>query len=603
MGKNGRRQQPQHQPEEQQPRCYCCAETGHSSTNCPWYPLGQLPQLCLICGGEHYVARCPVHQEREEQGSPQSPPPAGGGRLLLPTPQQQLQQQPEEPENLFPWCGKVDHRWRDCSEVPPSWCGRCEEGGHDWSGCPYASSPVPRQGEHELPMPGEEPLLVSPSKLEGAPHQSPAIEGDYTLLPPSSPGDYTLLPPSLAGAEQPELPLPLPPSPAGAEQQELPLPPQLPPAEGECLLGPLPPAEGQCLLVSLPRPPSSPPRGEEQELPLPPSPPGEEVQELPLSSQEAVPGLVAGIPQQPLHSLLRGAQRKTARPQRLQRGPALPQPLPQWPTTAPRLVLTPAPPKDACLASPKDACLVSPKDACLASPKDACLASPGAACCSALPGAACCSASQQEVLWLEPHLGELPATKKGQEVWRPPTPAAVSRPEIMGEVRRPAPTAALSLLEVLSPEPHQGELPALKKGEEVQRPPTPAAVLLPEIVGEVRRSAPTAACALQEVLWPEPHKRELLATKKGGGQETTPQAAFLLPGLPRLKESVWELSARLLTTCPVAAFVPRTLCRTFGLLRGEVAIEAMCAAHKGGYMWQCAPPLCAFLCCMLRVVC
>ncbi|MGH0114823.1 UNVERIFIED_CONTAM: hypothetical protein FKN15_055550 [Acipenser sinensis] len=262
----------------------------------------------------------------------------------------------------------------------------------------------------------EECLLVSPSEAEphqspaigGEPHQSPAIGGDYTLLPPSSPGDYmllppsspgdyTLLPPSPAGAEQPELLLPLPPSPAGAEQQELPLPPPLPPAEGECLLGPLPPVEGQCLLVSLPRPPSSPPRGEEQDLPLPPSPPGEEVQELPLPSQEKV--LDAGIPQQPLHNLLRGAQRKTARPQRLRRGPAPPQPLPQWPTTAPRLVLTPAPPKDASLAlpkdaslaSPKDASLASPKDASLASPKDASLASPGAAWCSASPGAACCS--------------------------------------------------------------------------------------------------------------------------------------------------------------------------------------------------------------------
>ncbi|MGH0144475.1 UNVERIFIED_CONTAM: hypothetical protein FKN15_002904 [Acipenser sinensis] len=49
-----------------------------------------------------------------------SPPPAGGGRLLLPPPQQQLQQRPEEPENLFPWCtwcGKVDHRWRDSTEL------------------------------------------------------------------------------------------------------------------------------------------------------------------------------------------------------------------------------------------------------------------------------------------------------------------------------------------------------------------------------------------------------------------------------------------------------------------------------------------------------
>ncbi|MGH0148825.1 UNVERIFIED_CONTAM: hypothetical protein FKN15_013493 [Acipenser sinensis] len=267
--------------------------------------------------------------------------------------------------------------------------------------CLLVSPSQPAEEECLLVSPSqpaeEECLLVSPSEAE--PHQSPArggdytllpppLPGDYTLLPPPSPGDYTLLPPppplppggeqpelplppppSPAGAEQQELPLPPPPSPAGAEQQEQPLPPQLPPAEGECLLGPLPPAEvqcllgplppaegqcllgplppaeGQCLLVSLPQLPSSPPRGQEQELPLP--------------SQEVVPGLDAGIPQQPQHSLLKGAQRKTARPQRLRRGPAPPQPLPQWPTTAPRLVLTPAPPKDASLASPKDASLAS----------------------------------------------------------------------------------------------------------------------------------------------------------------------------------------------------------------------------------------------------
>ncbi|MGH0136784.1 UNVERIFIED_CONTAM: hypothetical protein FKN15_062072 [Acipenser sinensis] len=94
---------------------------------------------------------------------------------------------------------------------------------------------------------------------------------------------------------------------------------------------------------------------------------------------------------------------------------------------------------------------------CSASPGAAwCSASPGAACCSTSPRAACCPASQQEVLWLEPHHGELPATKKGEEVQRPPNPAAVSLPEIVGEVR-PAPTTALLLPEVLWP-----ELPATK---------------------------------------------------------------------------------------------------------------------------------------------
>ncbi|MGH0116228.1 UNVERIFIED_CONTAM: hypothetical protein FKN15_000155 [Acipenser sinensis] len=63
----------------------------------------------------------------------------------------------------------------------------------------------------------------------------------------------------------------------------------------------------------------------------------------------------------------------------------------------------------------------------------------------------------QGVRWPEPQKGELPATKKGEEVWRPLSPAAVS------------------LQELLWPEPHKGELPATKKGGAVRRPASPAA--------------------------------------------------------------------------------------------------------------------------------
>ncbi|MGH0148023.1 UNVERIFIED_CONTAM: hypothetical protein FKN15_011671 [Acipenser sinensis] len=250
-----------------------------------------------------------------------------------------------------------------------------------------------------------------------------------------------------------------------------------------------PPSPGDYMLL-----PPSLAGAEQQELPLPPSPPGGEEQELPLPSPEG-PGREAGDPQQPLHRLLREAWGRTARPQWPQKRPK--------PT--PQLVLTPAPPKDACLAPPKDASLASPKDACFAS-----------------PGAACYSASQQEVLWLEPHYAELPAMKKVGEVRRPAPTTAVSLPEIVGEVRRPAPTAALSL---------------------------------PEIVGEVRKPAPTIALSLQEVLWPEPHHAELPATKKGEVGGPPAPAAFLLPGLPQLKESAWELSAVMLTALPVAAWL------------------------------------------------
>ncbi|MGH0122373.1 UNVERIFIED_CONTAM: hypothetical protein FKN15_007973 [Acipenser sinensis] len=301
--------------------------------------------------------------------------------------------------------------------------------------------------------------------------------------------------PPLAEAEQQELPLPPPP----AEGEYLLVPP--PPPWKDCFPLPPPPAEGEYLLV-LPSPswedslPLSPPPAEDEYLVVPPSPLWEDCLPLPLPPPE-------------------------------------------------ELQLSLAPPKDTCLAPPKDACLAPPKDACLTPPKVACLASPGVACCSASPGVACCSASQQEVLWLEPH---------------------------------------------------QGELSAMKKGEEVRRPPTPAAVLLPEIMGEVRRPVPTAALSLPEVLWLESHKRELPALKKGGGQETTPQAAFPLPGLPQLKESAWELSAVTLTALLVAAWLLATLPpvnplkslflaqdfeRDFWDFKGGVAVEAMCAADKG----------------------
>ncbi|MGH0140005.1 UNVERIFIED_CONTAM: hypothetical protein FKN15_021685 [Acipenser sinensis] len=356
--------------EEQQPGCYCCAEPGHSSTNCPWYPLGQLPQRCPICGGEHFVAHCPVHQEREEQESPQSPPPAGGGRLLLPPPQPQVQQRPEEPENLFPWCtwcGEVDHRWRDCSEVPPSWCGRCEEGGHDWSGCPYASSPVPKREEPERPQPKEEEVGASIALGPKLP-----AEGECLLVPPPPAEEKCLL------------------SPCAPAEDECLLSPS-PPAEGECLLGPRPPAEDECLLVSLPPPaltparegdkPQSPARkaephqspareAEQDQSPakggdytlLPPSSPGdhmllpppllppqepegEELQAQPPEIFWGGEGQDAGVPQQPLFLLLKAARRAPARPPQ-QREPAPPQPPSEWPASAPSPLPPPPPPAE-----------------------------------------------------------------------------------------------------------------------------------------------------------------------------------------------------------------------------------------------------------------
>ncbi|MGH0139194.1 UNVERIFIED_CONTAM: hypothetical protein FKN15_042676 [Acipenser sinensis] len=122
---------------------------------------------------------------------------------------------------------------------------------------------------------------------EGEPHQSPATEGDYTLLPPSSPGDYTLLPPSSPG----DYTL-LPPSSPGDYTL---LPPSSP---GDyTLLPPSSPGDYTLLPPSSPGdytllPPSSP---VDYMLPLPP-PPGAEQQELPLPGAaccSASPGVAA----------------------------------------------------------------------------------------------------------------------------------------------------------------------------------------------------------------------------------------------------------------------------------------------------------------------
>ncbi|MGH0134167.1 UNVERIFIED_CONTAM: hypothetical protein FKN15_016618, partial [Acipenser sinensis] len=79
--------------------------------------------------------------------------------------------------------------------------------------------------------------------------------------------------------------------------------------------------------------------------------------------------------------------------------------------------LPPSPPEGPpppCRASPGDASSLSPGDASSPSPGVAeGPASPGVAEGPASPGVATSPAMQQEILWLEPHGGELLATKKG----------------------------------------------------------------------------------------------------------------------------------------------------------------------------------------------
>ncbi|MGH0118232.1 UNVERIFIED_CONTAM: hypothetical protein FKN15_057466 [Acipenser sinensis] len=108
--------------------------------------------------------------------------------------------------------------------------------------------------------------------------------------------------------------------------------------------------------------------------------------------------------------------------------------------------------------------------------------------------------SLQENGWPEPHGGELPAMKKeGQCLQSASTGVAAGSAS-------PGVAACLALQQdIVWPEPQKGELPAMKKGQEVKRP------------------APPAAHSLPEIMWLDLQRKELLATKKGGeGQETTP---------------------------------------------------------------------------------
>ncbi|MGH0186513.1 UNVERIFIED_CONTAM: hypothetical protein FKN15_021877 [Acipenser sinensis] len=78
-------------------------------------------------------------------------------------------------------------------------------------------------------------------------------------------------------------------------------------------------------------------------------------------------------------------------------------------------------------------------------------------------------------------------------VWDPASPGVVEGPASPGVAGRSASPGVTTLW----PEPHEGELSAMKKE------------------GEVRRPAPPATFPWQETLWPEPHGEELPATKKG----------------------------------------------------------------------------------------
>ncbi|MGH0168826.1 UNVERIFIED_CONTAM: hypothetical protein FKN15_055665 [Acipenser sinensis] len=141
-----------------------------------------------------------------------------------------------------------------------------------------------------------------------------------------------------------------------------------------------------------------------------------------------------------------------------------------------------APPKDACLASPKDACLAPPKDARAAPLRDTTSESPGVACCSTSPWEPPVAEYKGEVeLPLPPSGPGAPLPSSPPEGPQPPSPPEgplpPSPPEGLLLPSRPEGPASPGVTaspewqqEVLWPEPHKGELPAMKKGGEVRRP-------------------------------------------------------------------------------------------------------------------------------------
>ncbi|MGH0127809.1 UNVERIFIED_CONTAM: hypothetical protein FKN15_052443 [Acipenser sinensis] len=309
---------------------------------------------------------------------------------------------------------------------------------------------------------------------------STSVGGLCVAPPPSAEGEYLLFPPPPPWEDD----LQLPPPPA-EEEYLLVLPPSPPPAEGACLLdSPLQPEGDEPLPPSQPKgeeplPPLQPegeeplpPLQPEGEEPLPPSQPeGEEPLPPPLQpeGQEALPplqpeGQEALPPLQPegqeaLPPLPSQPEGEEPLPPLQPEGevPLSPsQPEGEVPRSPPEgLLLLPSPPKGPLpLPSPPEGPLLLP------SPPESplLLPSPGVIKGPALPGVATCPAIRQEIMWLEPHEGKLPATKKG------------------GEVRRPALPAAVSLPEIGWPEPHGGELSATKKGGEQPAADTRSAV-------------------------------------------------------------------------------------------------------------------------------
>ncbi|MGH0119120.1 UNVERIFIED_CONTAM: hypothetical protein FKN15_052949 [Acipenser sinensis] len=164
--------------------------------------------------------------------------------------------------------------------------------------------------------------------------------------------------------------------------------------------------------------------------------------------------------------LLKAARRAPAQPPQ-QREPAPPQPPSEWPASAPSPLPPPQSPARKAEPHQSPAREAEPHQSPAKGGDYTLLPPPSPGDYTLLPPSSpgdytLLPPPPQGVRWPEPQKGELSATKKGEEVWRPPTPAAVS------------------LQEFLWPEPHRRELPATKKGGEVRRPASPTAISLQE---------------------------------------------------------------------------------------------------------------------------
>ncbi|MGH0138042.1 UNVERIFIED_CONTAM: hypothetical protein FKN15_065082 [Acipenser sinensis] len=347
------------------------------------------------------------------------------------------------------------------------WCFEVGEVGHvspDY----YHSPPQEEEVEPE-PQPQEEDGWEAFLRSMGVQY-SCCICGELGHFPancPLPPVRDLLYPPTPAEGEF--LLVPPPPPTAEAEQQERSLHPPLPPAEGESLLVPLRQPEGEEPLQTLPS------RGEEQELPLPPTPPLGEVELL-------LPPSWPGAP------------------------------LP--PSPSPGDASLPSPGPDCCSASPGVACvsLVSPRVAAgpPSPPEGPLPLLPVVTTGFALLGVAASPSWQQGIRWPEPHKGERPATKKGGE-GPPLPPSPPSGPPLL-----PSPPEGPPL----PPSPPEGPPPPPSPPEGPPPPPSPPEgplPLLPVVTTGFALFGVAASPSWQQgILWPEPYKGELPATKKGG---------------------------------------------------------------------------------------